>query len=124
MTNQPIRLLHSHGGTSRWLCSIVTACAVLQLAVTSNEVLLTNMIAAGVVVSGGSRRGFSGEDGDLCIGDTCAVGAVVIGRGMGRMEGVGVVVTSTVGLIVAVGATDRQTESENRKSLAHTHKAM
>ena len=57
-----------------------------------------------------------------CVGDTCAVGAVVVGRGMGRMEGVGVVVT--VGLIMAVGATDRQTESENRKSLAHTHKAM
>ena len=64
-------MLHSHGGT-------VTACAVLRVAVTSYEVLLTNTVAAGVVVGGVTVGMVSVEEMVTCVGDTCAVGAIVV----------------------------------------------
>ena len=64
-------------------CAVITACAVLRVAVTSDEVLLTNTVAAGVVI-GGVTVGevivgvVSVEEMVTCVGDTCAVGAVVV----------------------------------------------
>ena len=59
-------------------CAVVTACAVLWLAVTSDEVFLTNTVAAGVVVGGVTVGVVSVEEMGTCVGDTCAVGAVVV----------------------------------------------
>ena len=59
-------------------CVVVTACAVLRVAVTSDEVLLTNTVAAGVVVGGVTVGVVSVEEMVTCVGDTCAVGAVVV----------------------------------------------
>ena len=46
-----------------------------------------------------------GTDVVTCVGVTCAVGVVVVCRGIGRILAVGVVVT--VGLTAAVGAIEK-----------------
>ena len=68
-------MFHSQG--SRGLSIVGTFCAVLWVAVTSDEVLLTNTVAAGVIV-GGVIAGVVSVEMVTCVGDTCAVGAVVV----------------------------------------------
>ena len=115
--NRPIRLLYTHMVVED--CVVGTVCAVLWIAVTSNEVLLTNTVAAGVIVGGVTAGVVSVEDMVTCVGDTCAV---VVCRDMRQMEAVGVVVT--VGLIVAVRPTDRQTDRQTQRTenVWNTHK--
>ena len=102
-------------------CVVGTACAVLWVAVTSNEVLLTNMVAAGVIV-GGVIAGVVSLKMVTCVGDTCAVGAVVVLKrhgmdGSSRCSG-------DSGLDRSCGAyrqTDRPREQKMFGTHTHTH---
>lgn len=54
------------------------ACAIPWVAVTSNEVLLTNTTVATGVIVGGVIAGVVSLKMVTCVGDICAVGAVVV----------------------------------------------